>query len=233
MYHVIADPPVGAAWPHLFVSPSEFAIQVEWLAEHGFRAVTLSQVWQNWHGGNRRLPARPVVFTFDDGYPSVVLHALPLLAAHEWPAVLNLEVEHLSDGSMTDGQVRRLLAAGWELGAHTITHPDLTTLGDAALEREVAGSRKAIERRFGVAVAFFSYPSGRYDERVVAAVEQAGFRGATTTDFGLATVGDPFRLKRIRVSRGDGVGVFASALPARSAASPGSSPRVRGWGTRG
>ena len=217
MYHVIADPPVDAAWPHLFVSPREFTAQVRWLAERGFTAVTLSDVWQNWHD-REPLPARPIVFTFDDGYPSVALNALPVLAARGWPAVLNLKVGNLGDGGLTDGQVRRLLAAGWELGAHTISHPDLTTLDDAGLEREVAGSRAAIERRFGVGVEFFCYPSGRYDERVIAAVERAGYRGATTTDFGLATVGDPFRLKRVRVSRGDGVGVLASALPVRTGA---------------
>lgn len=217
MYHVIADPPAGAAWPHLFVSPREFAAQVSWLAERGFTAVTLSEVWRNWHD-REPLPARPIVFTFDDGYASVARTALPVLVARKWPAVLNLKVRNLGEGGMTDGQVRRLLVAGWELGAHTISHPDLTTVDAAGLEREVTGSRAAIERRFGVAVEFFCYPSGRYDERVIAAVKRAGYRGATTTDFGLATAGDPFRLKRVRVSRGDGVSIFASALPARTGA---------------
>jgi peptidoglycan/xylan/chitin deacetylase (PgdA/CDA1 family) len=225
MYHVIADPPRGARWPHLFVSPAEFAAQVDWLAERGFTAVTLSQVWRNWHAG-APLPRRPVVLTFDDGYPSVALLALPLLTEREWPAVLNLKLGNLGAGGMTDGQVRWLLAAGWELGAHTITHPDLRTLDNAALEREVAGSRAAIQRRFGVPVAFFCYPSGGYDERVIAAVRRAGFRGATTTDPGIATPEEPFRLKRVRVSRGDGVRGLVNGLPARSAASRGSAPQA-------
>jgi peptidoglycan/xylan/chitin deacetylase (PgdA/CDA1 family) len=233
MYHVIADPPPGAAWPHLFVSPAEFAAQVTWLKVHGFEAVTLAQMWRHWHHG-APLPKRPVVLSFDDGYHSVAAVALPILAEHDWAGVLNLKVGNVGEpGGLTERQVRRLLAAGWELGAHTITHPDLRTLDDAGLEREVRGSRAVLRRRFGVPVDFFCYPAGRYDDRVVAAVRRAGFLGATTTDEGLATRRDPYRLKRVRVSRGDGVRGLASALPARSGASPGFAPGARASGRNG
>lgn len=232
MYHVIADPPPGAPWPQLYVSAAEFEAQVAWLERRGFAAVTLSDVWRNWHHGGS-LPKRPVVLTFDDGYRSVATEALPVLRKRGWPAVLNLKVGNLEPGSFTESDVHKLLAAGWELGAHTITHPDLRTLDDAGLEREVAGSRMAIRKRFGVTVGFFCYPAGRYDDRVIAAVRSAGFLGATTTLEGLATPDHPFELRRIRVSRGDGVRRLASALPARSGVSRDSARLERGWGNRG
>ena len=232
MYHVLGEPPPGAAWPQLYVSVVEFARQVEWLAEHGYQAVTLTDVWRHWSRGVP-LPPRPVVFTFDDGHRSVRARALPLLARRRWTAVLNLKVGNLEPGSFTDGDVRRLVAAGWELGAHTFTHPDLRTLDAAALEHEVAGSRTEIARRFGVRVNFFCYPAGRYDARVIAAVRRAGFVGATTTVEGLATADRPYELRRIRISRGDGVRGLASALRARTGASPGSAPRGPGSDSRG
>ena len=232
MYHVIADPRPGAPWPQLYVSPGEFEAQVAWLARNGFAAVTLSEVWRNWHHGGR-LPRQPVVLTFDDGYRSVATKALPVLSRRGWPAVLNLKVGNLEPGSFTESDVRRLLAAGWELGAHTITHPDLRTLGAAALEREVAGSRRELRRRFGVPVDFFCYPAGRYDSRVIASVRRAGFLGATTTIEGFATADRPFELRRIRISRGDGTRRLASALPARSGALRGSAPQERASGSRG
>lgn len=231
MYHVLGDPPEGAAWPHLFVSRAEFEAQVTWLEARGFRAVTLTQVWQHWRQG-RPLPEHPVVLTFDDGYHSVAAVALPVLAARGWSGVLNLKVGNLGvPGGLTERQVQRLLLGGWELGAHTLTHPDLRTLDDAALNREVAGSRAELRRRFRARIDFFCYPAGRYDDRVVAAVRRAGFLGATTTDNGLATAADPYRLRRVRVSRGDGVRVLARALRARSAASPDSAPREPASGT--
>jgi len=61
-------------------------------------------------------------------------------------------------------------------------------------------------------VSFFCYPAGRYDSRVIAAVRRAGFRGATTTNEGLARRDEPFTLRRIRVSGGDGVDGLVAAL---------------------
>ena len=110
--------------------------------------------------------------------------------------------------------VRRLLAAGWEIDAHTLEPPDLTTLSGAALTREVAGSRAEIRRRFGVTARFFCYPGRRYDAKVLAAVRAAGFEGATTVEPGLAAWTEPFTLARIRVDRGDGSAGLARKLAA-------------------
>jgi peptidoglycan/xylan/chitin deacetylase (PgdA/CDA1 family) len=105
-----------------------------------------------------------------------------------------------------------------------MTHADLAALGGSALAREVAGSRRAIRRLFGLTPRFFCYPAGRYDAETVAAVEAAGFEGATTTSFGLASPGDdPFTLARVRVDRGDGAAglarkLAALGLPTRAAA---------------
>jgi peptidoglycan/xylan/chitin deacetylase (PgdA/CDA1 family) len=102
--------------------------------------------------------------------------------------------------------VRTLIGDGWEIDAHTITHPDLTTLGAAALQREIAGSRARIRSAFGVPVDAFCYPAGRFDPVVEAAVRVAGFRAATTELPGAARPGgDRYALPRIRVDAGDSV----------------------------
>jgi peptidoglycan/xylan/chitin deacetylase (PgdA/CDA1 family) len=99
-----------------------------------------------------------------------------------------------------------MIAAGWEIDAHSLTHPDLTTLDAAALQREVAGSRAAIQKAFGVPVDAFCYPAGRFDATVEAAVRAAGYRAATTELPGAATPAqDRFALSRIRVDAADGV----------------------------
>ena len=73
------------------------------------------------------------------------------------------------------------------MGAHTLTHPDLTTVDDATLEAEVAGSRKLLRKRLGVPITAFCYPAGRNDARVRAAVKDAGFTTATTVEPGIAS----------------------------------------------
>jgi peptidoglycan/xylan/chitin deacetylase (PgdA/CDA1 family) len=212
MYHVIGDPRGSVPYPALFVRATDFAGQMRWLARHGYKPVTLRAVWDHWHRG-APLPKKPIVVSFDDGYRSVAHAALPAMRWRGWPGVLNLTVKNLRvSGGLSPRQVRRLIAAGWELDAHTVTHPDLTTLGDRQLVNEVAGSRRQLRRLFHVPVDFFCYPSGRYDARVIAAVRAAGYLGATTTVEGLATPGKPYELRRVRVSGSDGIAGFATNL---------------------
>lgn len=216
MYHVIGDPPSGAPYPELYVSRRDFEAQTRWLARHGYQAVTQRDVWNHWHRG-RALPRRAIVITFDDGYRSVADRALPSMQARGWPGVLNLTVKNLRvRGGLSEWRVRKLIAAGWELGSHSLTHPDLTRLDDATLTREIAGSRLILRSRFGVRVDFFCYPAGRYDAAVIRAVRRAGYFGATTTIEGVARPGQPYELQRIRVSRRHGVDGLAQALAGAS-----------------
>ena len=165
-YHVVGDPPAGAPQPGLYVSVADFRAQLDWLARHGYHPVTMNALWRHWTRG-APLPPKPIALTFDDGYPEHVDVVRPLLRARHWPATLNLHI-----GNLTPARVKTLIAAGWEIDAHTFTHRDLTTLGPGDLRREVAGSRRWIQRVFGQPVRFFCYPSSRYDATVIAAVRR-------------------------------------------------------------
>ena len=148
----------------------------------------------------------------DNGYHSQYTNALPILKAQGWPGVLNLEVNQTQQ-DLTPDEVKALMAAGWEVDAHTISHPDLTTVDDTQLQQEVAGSRKQLQQMFGVPVNFFCYPAGRFDDRVVAAVKAAGYLGATTTQLGLAKPSEnPYQLPRVRINGSDGLSGFQQTL---------------------
>jgi peptidoglycan/xylan/chitin deacetylase (PgdA/CDA1 family) len=204
MYHLINTPPAGSALPELWVPRAEFAAQVAALAKQGYHAVTMQQVWDAWHHGGL-LPSKPIVFSFDDGYHSQFTNALPILRVRRWPGVLNLQVFQTRQ-DLKPAEVRQMIAAGWEVDAHTLSHPDLTTVDATRLHQEVAGSRAQIKRLFGVSVNFFCYPAGAFDATVEAEVKRAGFLAATTTQLGLAGPGQqPFELSRIRVNGTDGV----------------------------
>jgi peptidoglycan/xylan/chitin deacetylase (PgdA/CDA1 family) len=212
MYHVIGSPPPGAPFPSLYVGRETFALQLAWLHAHGYHAVSLRRVYDYWKRGYA-LPPKPIVLSFDDGYPQDFRAARPLLAQRHWPGVLNLAVRNVLDGKLTVPQIRQMIREGWEVDAHTIDHIDLTTLGRAELRREVAGSRDWIRRRFHVPVDFFCYPSGRYDAAAIAAVRAAGFLAATIEGAAPASPRDGFfTLSRIRVDSSDGVSGLAAKL---------------------
>jgi peptidoglycan/xylan/chitin deacetylase (PgdA/CDA1 family) len=202
MYHVIAASPARAAYADLWVRPDVFAHQLAALAHAGYHATTLSAVWRAWHG-HGTMPRNPIVLSFDDGYQSQSTYARLMLDRRGWPGVLNLAVKNVGiAGGLSRGEVRAMIRDGWEIGAHTLTHVDLTTVDSAQLVHEVAGSRAWLRRAFGVPVDFFCYPAGRYDPAVEAAVHAAGYHGATTTNEGIASHhGDPYALPRLRVTR--------------------------------
>ncbi len=98
--------------------------------------------------------------------------------------------------------LRDLRAAGLALGSHTRTHPLLTRVGDPALVDEISGGAEDLARETGSDLAAFAYPSGAFDDRVVAAARDAGIRIAFTTERGVNDLrdGDWLRLTRINLS---------------------------------
>jgi peptidoglycan/xylan/chitin deacetylase (PgdA/CDA1 family) len=210
VYNVIREPQPDTANPEDWVPPSEFAEEMDYLAKQGFHAVTLRQVWAAWKERGL-LPSKPVVISFDAGYHSVLANALPVLRGHEWLGTLFLQASQTQSDFPAD-EVKTLLGAGWELDSHGQSGADLTTLSDEELDAEVAGARRAVQRDFKAKVEFFSYPQGRFDERVKQSVEAAGFLGAATLDEGLATPDEPYELKRIPIKNGDGEQGLAAKL---------------------
>jgi peptidoglycan/xylan/chitin deacetylase (PgdA/CDA1 family) len=211
MYHVIGTPPAGSKFPGLFVRPEDFQAQMQYLFANNYHPVSLQQVWDAWHG-RATLPAHPVVLSFDDGYMPDYTVVAPILAAHRWPAVLNL-IAGRQPPQLDPSVVRSLIQDGWEIDSHTMTHVDLRGLTDAELAFQIGESRKTLQGMFGVPVNFFCYPSGRYDARVIAAVRAAGYLAAVTTQPGLARLSQgPYTLSRVRVSRDEALAVFAAHL---------------------
>jgi peptidoglycan/xylan/chitin deacetylase (PgdA/CDA1 family) len=205
MYHVIAPAPAGAPFPGLYVTPQEFAAQMQSLKQAGWHAVTLDQVQANWSHGTRLGPGKPIVLSFDNGYNSQFTQALPVLRSLGWVGVENIQLTGLppSQGGLGEGQVRGLIAAGWELDTQGFSHADLVTLDAEQLRYQVAGARAVIQKRYHVPVNWFCYPSGHYDDTVVAAVRAAGYEGSTTVIPGWAHPdGDPYRMPRLRVLGG-------------------------------
>lgn len=188
----------------LSVPPRVFQRGLARLRDLGYRSVPLARIADDVARGTP-LPDRAFAITFDDGYRSVRDEGLAVLAALEMEATVFLTVG--ADGSgmramggrpmLSWGEVRELRAAGVEVGAHTVTHPDLTRLPADRVEAEMRDSRAIIEDALGEPVTSFAYPYGRCDERVVELARRHFARACTTR---LALVGprsDPHRLERV------------------------------------
>ncbi len=225
MYHMITEPVAGARFNGLRVSPSLFERQLRWLKDNGWQSFTMSELLEQ--GG--RLPDKAFAITFDDGYADNFEQALPLLQRYGFKATLYLVVDrHNRDWSrarkahhddnelkgiakLTDGQVEALLASGcFELGAHSLTHPNFLTLDDTALQYELVESKRQLEHRFKAPVRSFAYPFGLYRPEQVRFVRDAGYDSAVTVREGIDNPYDwnPHELARVKISGRDGMLAF-------------------------
>jgi peptidoglycan/xylan/chitin deacetylase (PgdA/CDA1 family) len=103
-------------------------------------------------------------------------------------------------------QIRELHAAGWVIGAHTVTHSNMALSPPEVAEREIVGSRDALAAATGGPVRHFCYPNtgGRhryFSTETGALLERLGFRSATTSRPGAVRPQvDRFALPRVGVS---------------------------------
>jgi peptidoglycan/xylan/chitin deacetylase (PgdA/CDA1 family) len=228
IYNVINTAPASTSLsPSLYVPADEFTSQMEALKSGGWHAVTLDQLQAYWSHGTSLGPGKPIVISFDGGYASQYTTALPVLKRLGWVGVENLELNGLSpsDGGLNEQQVRGLVSAGWELDTQGIAGTDLTTLTPDEARTQVTEARQTLRSRYGVPGNWFSYPMGRYTPTVTAAVQAAGFVGATTVVPGWASPAqDRFRLPRLQVPPGtSSTQLLAQIDSAKSSAPPPSS----------
>jgi len=166
----------------LAVPPPVFARQMAILGAHRqqFPVVDLDGARAVFNSGEFR--ARGVVLTFDDAWADNHAHALGPLSRYRLPATLYAPSRLLGEpGYMTRTQLLEMAAAGVSIGAHSRTHPDLRVCRPRELECEVRGSKEDLEDLLGRPVTSFAYPTGLIDDRVIAAVAEAGFTSAVTT----------------------------------------------------
>lgn len=225
IYHVILAAPANAPFPGLYVTPELFAAQMHALAAAGYHAVTMDEMWDNWHYGTPLPKGKPIVISFDNGYATQYTAALPVMRSLGWVGVENLQLSGLgpSEGGLSRRQVRLLVHDGWELDTQGYSHADLITLDASELHFQVAVARRIIRDRYHVEAMWFCYPSGHYNATVIAAVKAAGFRGSTTVTPGWAGPSeDPYRLPRLRVLAGtSATGLLAQIADSRASPAPG------------
>ncbi|MCL2417904.1 MAG: polysaccharide deacetylase family protein [Conexibacteraceae bacterium] len=197
VYHELGNPPPSEPYPGLYVSNSDFTAEMQWLHSHGWQAVTLDEVMKAWyHGGT--LPAKPIVITFDNGYPPQVTFAPSVMSKYGWPGVLN----EITAGHLHNYQIEPVLKLGWEVDSHSVSHPDLTTATPDELRYQLVASRNFLRRTFHIPANSFCYPSSEYNSAVIAAVKAAGYTNAVTENSGYATRADPYLLNRFEIEGG-------------------------------
>jgi len=215
MYHQVAPaPPKHFHMRGLVVAPSTFAWHMAAMAALGYRGLSMRDLEPYLSG-----QAQGKVFgiTFDDGYLNNLENALPVLQKHGFTATCYVvadligQINRWDDGRnvmkvplMDREHLQAWVAAGQEVGSHSLSHPFLNRLSEAEQAREIQDSKARLESLLGQEVRHFCYPYGAFNAHSVACVRAAGYYTATTTNRGRVFAGDEvdaLLLPRVLVTR--------------------------------
>lgn len=221
MYHKIGDPPADSKLQKLWVSTGQFERQMAYLSRGGYRALTFKDIYAHWDKG-ASLPPKPVLITFDDGYENNYSKAFPILRDFGFRATLFVVVQsvgwenHWHDPAtearipmITWAQLKELQQAGWEIGSHTMNHPNLTKLELKEVLAEMEKSRRILEEFLGETPYTFAYPygAGEDNEAIRQKAKEAGYRIAVGVHAGKWSIEkiqeSPYNLPRVFVRRDD------------------------------
>lgn len=191
---VLAFHSIGPGKGPTWFDARAFAVLIDELLEAGFAPVNASVIGEflagtndqgkhvqgkhvhgkHVHGKHDRV-SRPVAFTFDDGYQSVLGEALPILAARNVTATVFVVTgapgrnDWDAPGSFGGGLplldrsgIERLVEAGWEVGSHTHTHKRLRGIAASDVARELDLANEALAS-IGVTTKTMAYPYGAFD----------------------------------------------------------------------
>jgi peptidoglycan/xylan/chitin deacetylase (PgdA/CDA1 family) len=214
---------VSPTWPsELAVTPDALKRQLEYLAGHGYRGVTLARIVRG------EVSGRAVAITFDDACRSVLELGHPILSELAFPATVFVPtafvgqdapmrwpgVEQWSNGPyarellpMSWNELRALAEEGWEIGSHSHSHARLPDLSDDRLTEELDRSRAECEGALETRCRSIAYPYGAVDTRVTQAAADAGYTAGVVLARQLA-LESPLRFPRVGIYRADSMGRF-------------------------
>src|SRR5947199_4708994 len=202
-YHRLVD---KVRYPGTEITPAVFEAQMKELKDRGITVIGLQDLLA-WKRGEKSIPPRCAVISFDDGWKSQYEVAWPIMKKFGYPFTMFIYTEGVRGGSLGGGeaitweQLADLRDNGVDIQAHTATHQDLREghnvtviepggkrsrkkLTGADYEKwvrnEVVGSKELLEQRLGIKVNCFAVPFGNYNEHVKELARNAGYEAMFT-----------------------------------------------------
>jgi len=194
---------------NLCIPERTFAKQLEYLKNNGYHTIHLSDLME-FLNYKTAIPSKSVIITLDDGYRSIYEFAYPLLKRYGYTATLFIYTDFIeaSGNALSWKQLRKLKAAGFEIGSHSISHADLTKKlpheNDqtywSRITKEFINSKKIIDRELNQDTQFFAYPYGNYNQQILNLFPKAGYKlGLTIRNGGNSFFANPLTLKRSQI----------------------------------
>jgi len=184
--------------PDTEITPAAFEAQMQELKNKNISVIPM-QDFLAWRRGEKAIPPKSAILTFDDGWKSQYEVAWPILKKFNYPVTLFIYTEGIKPGHFSGGEsmswemLAEMRDAGADIQGHTATHSDLRKPYDKVakkklspeeyeqwLDKEVAGSKQMIEQKLGVKVNCFAVPYGFHNAHIEEVVMKAGYEALFT-----------------------------------------------------
>jgi peptidoglycan/xylan/chitin deacetylase (PgdA/CDA1 family) len=202
-YHRLVEK-IHTPWTE--ITPAAFEAQMKELKDKGITVISLQDLLA-WKRGEKNIPPRCAVITFDDGWKSQYEVAWPIMKKYGYPFTMFIYTEGVRGGSLGGGeaitweQLADMRDNGVDIEAHSATHQDLreghavTVIEpggkrsrkkltgadyDKWIQNEVVGCKELLEQRLGIKVNCFAVPFGNYNEHVKELARNAGYEAMFT-----------------------------------------------------
>jgi peptidoglycan/xylan/chitin deacetylase (PgdA/CDA1 family) len=202
-YHRLVD---KVRYPGTEITPADFEAQMKQLKDAGITVISMQDLLA-WKRGEKNIPPRCAVISFDDGWKSQYEVAWPIMKKFGYPFTMFIYTEGVRGGSLGGGeaitweQLADMRDNGVDIEAHTATHQDLREGHNVMLvaaggkrtkkklvgpeyekwvQNEVVGSKQLLEQRLGIKANCFAVPFGNYNEHVKELARNAGYEAMFT-----------------------------------------------------
>lgn len=226
MYHRVVDDRELSKKQETCVYIDEFHKQLELLDRLGYSTITLRDYWL-FKQDKLQLPKKPIILTFDDGYLDTYKFAFPLLKEYGMKAVVfvlgdrsvksnvwDTNGQNLAYAPLMDShQIKELHDNGFEIGAHSLRHSNLTQLSEEACTQTIKKPKIVVEALIGSRVISFAYPYGLLNQHIKKKVNEAGYKFACSVFSGPARFGDdPLEIRRLAIHNTTSILGFAARV---------------------
>ncbi len=213
-YHSIASD----GW-RFSIDPHVIKKQIDYLQKH-YAMITLKDL-ELFLAGKKTMQKPSVILTFDDGYKDILTIKDYLVTKKIRPALFILSDRERANWQelgtkrqfLNKEEIRSLIKLDWEIGCHSATHDNLSTIHKDMLEKEVVQAKKTLEKELQMPINYFAYPRGKYSPKVRTVIKAAKYSMAFTMDDGfITTQSDAYTLPRVGIDRSHTFAEFKAAF---------------------
>jgi len=184
--------------PQTEITPAAFEAEMKQLKDSGITVIGM-QDFLAWKRGEKNIPPRCAIITFDDGWKSQYEVGWPIMKKFNYPLTLFIYTEGVRGGHFGGGEaitwemLSEMRDAGVDIEAHSATHQDLRKGFDAIakkklsgaeyeqwLQNEIVGCKQLLEQRLGIKVNCYAVPFGNYNDHVKEVAKNAGYEAMFT-----------------------------------------------------